>query len=185
VLVIAAAVAAALTPVDPDATADGHGWRGAYYRDLLFLGEPVVRRERVLLFDWRRGSPFPERRPRDRFSVRWDACLELPARATIELTLTSDDGSRAFVDGERFVDNWGDHGLRARAAAVALDAGPHHVQVEYYEKSRDARIHARITLPERDGEPIPRDWLRIPELPHHHPDVCAPDEEPSDPDDLT
>ena len=169
-IVIALAIAVALTPVDPDPTADGHGWRGEYYRDLLFLGDPVVKRDAQLRFDWGRGSPFRERRPIDRFSIRWDTCLDVPADTTLEVALTSDDGSRLFIEGRQVADNWGEHGTRAVGARAPLTAGSHHVLVEYYEMSRDARITLELVQNEAR---VPREWLRIPTRPHAAPDVCA------------
>ena len=169
-VVIAAAIAVALTPVDPDPTADGHGWRAEYYRDLLFLGDPLVRRETQLSFDWARGTPFPERRPIDRFSIRWDTCLDVPSATTVEIALTSDDGSRLFVDGRQIADNWGEHGTRTVGARHPVATGSYHLLVEYFEMSRDARVTLAL---EQNGTPVPREWLRIPRRPHAAPDVCA------------
>lgn len=159
-LVILAAVAVALTPVDPDPTEDGHGWLGTYYPDLLFLGEPMVRSEALLRFDWRRASPFPSGRPVDRFSARWQTCLALAAPASITFEVASDDGARVLVGGMEVVDDWGEHGARVRSGTRSLDAGVHRVEVEYYEMTRDARIDVVLRLP--DGEKVPIEWQRIP-----------------------
>lgn len=44
----------------------------------------------------------------------------------------SSDGSRLQIDGDRVLDNWGEHGLRRREKLVKLDEGWHNVEVNYF-----------------------------------------------------
>ncbi len=58
--------------------------------------------------------------------------LDVPTDGVHEFFLTSDDGSRLFVDGDLVIDNDGLHGLQERAAAVGLRAGLHRLRVEWF-----------------------------------------------------
>lgn len=120
-------------------------WRGAYYSTIDFEGEPLVRREGDVRFDWKRRSPSPEL-PEDAFSVRWDTCMELPESREVTFQLVSDDGSRLYIDGELVVDNWGRHGERSRGADVPLTAGMHHLRVEYFDDRHSAAIELRASI---------------------------------------
>jgi hypothetical protein len=53
--------------------------------------------------------------PADRFSVRWDSCLTLDVAQEVAFQLTSDDGSRLFIDGKQTIDNWGSTASRPAA----------------------------------------------------------------------
>jgi len=149
------------------------GWRGAYHDDLLFLGKPAVRIDPELDFDWRGAGPGMGL-GRNRFSVRWDTCLELPQDATVELRVGSDDGVRAFIDGEQVIDDWTEHAYRRRTGARELAAGPHHVMVEYYEKAGGARMDAMLLLMTEPEREVPLSWLRPPERAHDHAAPCEP-----------
>lgn len=120
-------------------------WRGAYYPTVDFEGEPLVRREGDIRFDWKRKGPMPEL-PDDAFSVRWDTCFELPESREVTFQLVSDDGSRLFIDGEQVLDNWGRHGERSRGADVPLTAGMHHLRVEYFDDRHGAAIELRASI---------------------------------------
>jgi len=120
-------------------------WRGVYYPTIDFQGEPLVRREGDVRFDWKRLGPTPEL-PDDAFSARYDTCMELPEAREIAFQLISDDGSRLFIDGELVLDNWGRHGERSRGADVPLTAGMHHVRVEYFDERHGAAIELRASL---------------------------------------
>ena len=147
-------------------------WRGAYYPTIDFQGEPLVRREGDVRFDWKRTSPTPEL-PDDGFSARYDTCMELPEDREIAFQLVSDDGSRLYVDGELVLDNWGRHGERSRGADVLVTAGMHHVRVEYFDERHSAAIELRASLHGEIPDSLPVRYL-------HHPgddldaeDPCA------------
>lgn len=120
-------------------------WRGAYYSTIDFQGEPILRREGDVRFDWKRKGPAPEL-PDDEFSVRWDTCMELPETRSVTFQLVSDDGSRLYIDGALAVDNWGRHGERSRGADVPLTAGMHHLRVEYFDDRHGATIELRASI---------------------------------------
>jgi hypothetical protein len=136
-------------------------WRGVYYPTIDFQGEPFVRREGDVKFDWKRLGPSSEL-PDDAFSARYDTCLEMPEDREVAFQLISDDGSRLFLDGELVVDNWGRHGERSRGADVLVTAGMHHVRIEYFDARHGASVELRASLYGELPESLPVRLL-------HHP----------------
>ena len=88
-----------------------------------------------------RAAWFPAA-PRDRFAVRLTGSLRIPTTGDWTLFLHSDDGSDLWIDGERVVDNDGDHGMRLRSGRVNLAAGVHDITVRYYENGGGAGLIA-------------------------------------------
>lgn len=145
-------------------------WRGEYFAQEDFEGKAIVQRDRALEFDWQDGPIHPELPP-SKISIRWDTCLELDAAKSVAFQVTSNDGSRLYIDGDQVIDNWGEHGPRTRGAEVELEAGVHHLRVEYYDHGGKAMIELFASF---DGEvpgPIDPGHLRYP---GHAPDPDTP-----------
>ena len=138
----------------------GTGWLARYYPELDFGGEPVVRYDPSIDFDWLAEAPADDI-PADHYTVRWDTCLELPANDTVELRIGSDDGSRVFVDGEQVIDSWRDQAGNWSTSQKSLAAGVHHLRVEYYENGGNALAILEMKSP---SGPIPPEWTHPPRL---------------------
>lgn len=158
----AAALALALLALRPWQAENLGPWAGTYYKRVDFSGASTSRRDLDLNFEWGDKSPMDEL-PSDRFSVRWETCLDLPAAASVPFQLVSDDGSRLYIDGKLALDNWGKHTVEARGATIELTPGAHHLRVDYFDNADVATV---ALLASFDGEPpasLPRAMLRAPE----------------------
>ena len=71
------------------------------------------------------------------FAIDYHGRIMLPQAGTYTFRLTSDDGSKLFIDGREVIDNDGIHGVDARDAEVALTAGIHEVRVQYFQGPRE------------------------------------------------
>ncbi|HOM61801.1 MAG TPA: glycoside hydrolase family 3 C-terminal domain-containing protein [Anaerohalosphaeraceae bacterium] len=111
------------------------GLKGEYFNNMNRSGSPALTRiDAGVNFNWESGSPDAERIVPDGFSVRWTGKLVPPLTRLYTLSLTSDDGSRLYLDGALLIDNWGDHAERTVKAAILLEAGREYdVRIEYYE----------------------------------------------------
>ncbi len=136
-------------------------WRAQYFASSAFEGEPLVLREGDVDAAWGRKGPAPGL-PDDRFSARYDTCLVTAEALEITFVLTSDDGSRLFVDGELVLDNWGVHTTRPKSADVPIAAGTHHVRVEYFDDRGPARLELLASLYGELPELLPVRLLRHP-----------------------
>jgi hypothetical protein len=136
-------------------------WRAQYFGNSNFEGTPLVLREGDVQAAWGRKGPDPSL-PDDRFSVRYDTCMVLTEDLEITFVLTSDDGSRLFVDGELALDNWGVHANRPRSADVRIAAGTHHLLVEYFDDRSTAQIELAASLNGELPDLLPVRLLRYP-----------------------
>ena len=126
----------------------GHGWTGRYYRGTALTGSPTItRRVAQIDFDWNNTAPMAGI-PADQWSAKWTGTLTPPTTGNYTFSLTSDDGSRLFVDGKRVIDNWGDHASNTKTAKVRLVAGQAvRVEVDYYEAAGGASVRLGWRVP--------------------------------------
>jgi hypothetical protein len=83
----------------------------------------------------RRGYPgFPGLRSRfEWFGVDFEGAFVVTEPGLFHFRLTSDDGSKLYIDGAPIIDNDGFHWTRAAEGAVYLAAGPHGIDVPYWQ----------------------------------------------------
>ncbi|MFK8002816.1 MAG: PA14 domain-containing protein [Polyangiales bacterium] len=118
-------------------------WIARYYARANFMGEPQRRNEEEIRFNWGRRSPMVGI-PIDGFSARFDTCLTVSDNQVVRVGSGSDDGARVFIDGEEVLDNWGSQAYSWKNARVELDAGSHHIRVEFFEGDGDAGIQVQF-----------------------------------------
>jgi hypothetical protein len=69
-----------------------------------------------------------------------------------DFSLTSDDGSNLYIDGELIIDNDGQHPPRERTGNVRLSKGVHEIRVSYFQGPGDlVALVLKIAPP---GEPL-------------------------------
>jgi hypothetical protein len=125
---------------------EGEGpWRASYFSDRKLESSPIMVREVSVDHDWGKDAPH-EAVPPDKFSVRWDTCLQITDEQISPVTfqINANDGARVFVDGESLIDGWErDAATRRRGVGsgeITLTPGVHHLRVEYYESMGVASI---------------------------------------------
>jgi len=90
---------------------------------------------------------------------RYTGFVELPEDGIWRFALTSDDGSRLFIDDELVVDNDGLHGPEERQGDVALARGAHHLRVEWFNRTGGAQLELRLGRVEGALKPLDPRWL--------------------------
>jgi hypothetical protein len=114
-------------------------WRGEYFANITLSGSPtLVRNDGEIAFDWGAGSP-ASAIPVDNFSVRWTRSAGFNPGDYV-FNARSDDGIRAWVDGQLIIDQWHEAGNTTYRAIRSLGSGVHDIKVEYYENLGDARV---------------------------------------------
>ena len=117
-------------------------WKGEYFDNQTLSGAPVmVRDDRFIDFNWGESSPALGLIPSDSFSVRWTRTSNYPA-GQYRLKLTSDDGSRMFINGNMVIDNWTTPTLQPVTVDYWHSGGPATIRVDYYER----RVTASVRL---------------------------------------
>jgi alpha-L-fucosidase len=86
--------------------------------------------------------------------------IEVPADDLYRFALTSDDGSKLFVDGEPVVDNDGLHGAVTKEGAIALGKGPHVIRVVWFNRTGGAELSLRWAAPGQPFAAIPAELCK-------------------------
>ena len=121
-------------------------WKGQYYNNMTLSGAPaLVRDDRYLNFNWGTGSPAPGIIGEDRFSVRWTRTIDTNP-GFYRIFLTSDDGSRLYVNNVLMIDNWAVQGPTKRVVDYNYPGGPVEIRVEYFENTESAMINVGVGL---------------------------------------
>jgi beta-glucosidase len=122
-------------------TPDGNLGSAASTRTAPFRRARPIPIDTTLDFAWGNGSPATGLSPDD-FSVRWTGKLVPKTSGNYVLAITGDDGYRLSLDGKVLVEDWTDHGSRARGAVTALEAGrSYDLVLEFYEHAGGADLH--------------------------------------------
>lgn len=72
---------------------------------------------------------------RERYGLLLEGYIKIPQTDLYHFYLSSDDGSRLYLDDQLLVDNNGLHGMVEQKGTAALLAGTHRIRVEYFERT--------------------------------------------------
>jgi hypothetical protein len=104
--------------------------------------------------EWDKGALL-----RDNFSARWTGKLKVDKDAEYTFYLSTDDGTRMWVDGNLLVDAWVPRPPTTSEEKLALTAGEHEVKVEYYEGGGAATARLEWSAEGLDRQVTPADHV--------------------------
>jgi len=78
------------------------------------------------------------------YGFRFEGYFRAEAAGKYTFTLSSDDGSRLLVDGEKVVDNDGVHATEIKSGSIELTKGVHKVIVDYFQGGGEATLDVAI-----------------------------------------
>lgn len=143
-------------------------WRAAVFGNQDLSGQPLeITRHERLDFNWGDEAPLSTI-PADHFSVRWETCFRTAEPLRVTFRLASDDGSRLMIDGQTLIDHWGRHPFTGKTRTTILAPGVHHLQVDYFEVTREARIRLMARPPM-----LAPTYLTYPPAPFESGDPCS------------
>jgi hypothetical protein len=96
----------------------------------------------------------------ERVALSLRGFVEVPTTELYRFALTSDDGSKLWIDGQLVVDNDGLHGTVEKRGAIALGAGLHQVLVVWFNRTGGAELGLQWALPGQPFVPVPAAALR-------------------------
>jgi|GEM_PF-2271242 len=92
-------------------------------------------------YNWGTGGPGIAGIGDNYFAIRWRGQVYLPSAGNWTFYTSSDDGVRLWVDGVIRIDNWAlMGGQELNTGAIALSAGWHTLQLEYFENEGNSLI---------------------------------------------
>lgn len=98
--------------------------------------------------------------PGERVALRFTGFLDAPESELYRFALTSDDGSKLWIDGTLVVDNDGLHGPEEKQGAIALGKGLHGIEVVWFNQTGGAELKLRWALPGKPFETVPAAALK-------------------------
>jgi len=150
-------VNAIIPPTPPVGT--GTGLVGNYFTGQTLTNLTLMRTDPTVNFNWGSGSPDPSL-PVDHFSVRWAGQVQAQYSETYTFFTESDDGVRLWVNGQKLIDNWTDHGQTENSGSIALARGQKYdITLEYYESTGLAVCELLWSSASQNKQVIPQTQL--------------------------
>ena len=92
---------------------------------------------------------------RNDFAATLTGFLDVKVAGEYTLHLTSDDGSRLWLDNEKKIENGGVHTKHTESATLTLSVGAHPLTIHFFERNRKAILDFQWTLPSGVREFVP------------------------------
>jgi alpha-L-fucosidase len=93
------------------------------------------------------------------FGIEYSGYVQILEDGVYSFYLSSDDGSRLFLDNQLLIDNDGLHSMVEKKGVVALAAGFHPLKVQYFQKSGGRDISVSLEGPATAKQSIPSSML--------------------------
>lgn len=124
------------------------GLQGEYYSNPTLSGNPAMTRtDSNVDFEYFPAVTSAGLGSKN-WSARWTGALKAPQDGDYTFFLTSDDGSRLYINGNLVVDNWGDHSTQTRSGSFRFIAGQsYNIEVQYYQNSGGSAVHLAWRTP--------------------------------------
>jgi hypothetical protein len=101
----------------------------------------------------------------DNFQVKFSGTINIPANGIYTFYLTSDDGSKLYIDGfdaaHMVVDHDGTHGFVEKSGSKSLTKGEHTIYVTFFEAGGGEGLDVKISASGMVKQSIPDSWLGI------------------------
>jgi hypothetical protein len=118
-------------------------WQVEYFNNTTLSGAPVVVRDEARVSNnWGTSSPAPGVNPTN-WSARWSRQISAEA-GQYRLILTSDDGSRLFINNQLILDNWAVQAPTRRAVDYFTNGGVLNVRIEFFNAGGAAQLAAEL-----------------------------------------
>jgi hypothetical protein len=115
--------------------------------------------------NFRRGFPGVTKRF-EWFAIDYTGRFWAEKPGEYDFSVTSDDGSNLYIDGQLVVDNDGIHSTRERSGTIRLDRGVHDIRISYMQGPGDSiALVVKVAPPERHLRIFNTDELKPPPSP--------------------
>jgi hypothetical protein len=98
----------------------------------------------------------------DTFAARYTGLIRVDTTGDYTFQITSDDGSRLWIDGAPVIGHDGRHAFTSRSVTMRLAAGFHALRVDYFEDAGSAGLNLAWDGPGFDMQTVPASHLGRP-----------------------
>jgi len=95
----------------------------------------------------------------DYYGLEFNGYVKILEEGSYTFYLTSDDGSRLFINEKLIIDNDGTHGMEEKKNSVALAKGYHTIKIIYFEKKYGQGLNVRLRSEKIKKQQIPSSML--------------------------
>ena len=142
-----------LTP----AQGTGPGLYAQYYNGNSLAGNPIATGNVPdVNYNWGGLSP-TSGVPADNWSAKYTGTITPPTTGSYTFSLTSDDGSRLYVNGQQVINNWADQPATTKTGTINLTAGqPVSIEVDYFQDGGGSQLNLGWQVPNQnlDGDAV-------------------------------
>ena len=103
----------------------------------------------------------PQRTRSDAYALQFTGVILIDQTGTYTFALSSDDGSRLYIDNRMLIDHDGAHGMSEKRGSIELAAGPHPLIVTYANSSGDSGLSLAYAGPNIAMQAIPAGKLLV------------------------
>lgn len=134
---------------------NGPGLFAQFYNNMTLSGSPVLTRvDPQVDFNWGGNSPGSGVNS-TQWSAKWTGTITAPQTGTYTFSITSDDGSRLFLNGQKLIDNWRDQASNTQTATISLNAGQSYsIEADYYQNGGLSNMALGWLLPDGSNSPL-------------------------------
>ena len=100
----------------------------------------------------------PNRR-NEQFGLKFSGGISIPHTGKYTFFITSDDGSRLYLDGHLLLDDDGDHAPQEKVGEIELQEGDHPIVVTYYQNAGPMELKVEWSGPGFERKIIPASVL--------------------------
>ncbi|HLK29314.1 MAG TPA: alpha-L-fucosidase [Puia sp.] len=84
----------------------------------------------------------------------YEGYININADGVYHFYVSSDDGSKLFIDGEEVIDNDGSHGDNEKSTSIALKKGYHKIELDYYNGAGVGGLQFNYGMKENEKKKI-------------------------------
>ena len=97
--------------------------------------------------------------PKVNFALQFKSYIQVDKAGKYTFFITSNDGSKLYIDDHLIVDNDGEHGTREIGNSITLNPGKHKIRVDYFQSGGSKALLVAYSSDEIKYQPIPESFL--------------------------
>lgn len=97
--------------------------------------------------------------PKVNFALQFKSFIRIDKAGKYTFYISSNDGSKLYIDDHMIVDNDGEHGTKEIGNSITLNPGKHKIRVEYFQSGGSKALLVAYSSDEIKYQPIPESIL--------------------------
>ena len=97
--------------------------------------------------------------PKVNFALQLKSFIQIDKAGRYSFYVTSNDGSKMYIDNNLLVDNDGEHGTKEMSNSLSLDKGRHEIRIDYFQSGGQKTLLAAYSSDDIRYQPIPESIL--------------------------